>query len=568
MVSIVGGGVGGCDDSVIIETSIIHYLITPPFLDYLHPDSSSCSESDSCFHFILLSNALHHLPLGFLFCYLSSRHYPKTHIHISVESTSVKDGNPLFITPFLHFDGKSDLFNTLIGSSIDLGDVSFLENKYVKVLDSKYIDAGVGWGRCASQSCSSMKEGRGLGKGPEQDNSKDFSKWSLNLFFFSNLMESVEVVMLVRRSSQNWCMYTLGTSQDDKCQDRQGVSIMRMLRLKEVARKTVRKSFIYAFSDSLLLTPLCCEDIHDVTPRVSALAGCDRLVSEPLVIEIFDVNVGMDRLSKRKFAKVCHEKVVRIPLEGDEILRVHGERTQGVVKTLKNAKFRIDLVPEATSVAKSRYRLAPLEMQELSEQLRELQDKVDDALKERMKPRRVRAVAMTIQYGVRGMILAVQSEAFKQENVLAERLHGLESSLTGLELVQETTDKVVLIKEKLKAARDRPKELCWIGLVADRLRLPEELSCVHDTFHVSNLEKKCLADASLHVPLDEIKVDKTLRFVEEPVENSDREVKRLKCSRMVVVKFLFDELRDRVINDIVTQLKVFDESPRWQARFM
>ncbi|GJX41871.1 hypothetical protein Tco_0256861, partial [Tanacetum coccineum] len=37
--------------------------------------------------------------------------------------------------------------------------------------------------------------------------------------------------------------------------------------------------------DSLLLTPLCCDDIHEVTPRVSALAGCDRLVSEPLVIE-------------------------------------------------------------------------------------------------------------------------------------------------------------------------------------------------------------------------------------------------------------------------------------------
>ncbi|GJR33995.1 hypothetical protein Tco_1209679 [Tanacetum coccineum] len=40
----------------------------------------------------------------------------------------------------------------------------------------------------------------------------------------------------------------------------------------------------YAFSESLLLTPLCCDDIHDVTPRVSTLAGCDRLVSEPLVI--------------------------------------------------------------------------------------------------------------------------------------------------------------------------------------------------------------------------------------------------------------------------------------------
>ncbi|GJU92868.1 putative reverse transcriptase domain-containing protein [Tanacetum coccineum] len=271
-----------------------------------------------------------------------------------------------------------------------------------------------------------------------------------------------------------------------------------------------------------------------------------------------------------------------------------------------------------------------------------------DALsrKERVKSRRVR-----------GMILVAQSEAFKQENVLAERLHGLdpqmerkgdendelphgledtaekglkkethwirvqlsilkqigrsgpkvermiqtledimracvidfggsyhlsircapfealygrkcrspvlwaeigESSLTGLELVQETTDKVVLVKEKPKAARDRQKSYVdyrrkplefevgdrvllrvspWkgvvhfgkkgklapryvgpfeilerIGLVAYRLRLPEELNSVHDTFHVSNL-KKCLADANLHVPLDEIKVDKTLRFV-------------------------------------------------------
>nr|GEZ18360.1 retrotransposon protein, putative, Ty3-gypsy subclass [Tanacetum cinerariifolium] len=48
----------------------------------------------------------------------------------------------------------------------------------------------------------------------------------------------------------------------------------------------------------------------------------------------------MDWLSKRKFVIVCHEKVVRIPLEGDEILRVHGERTQGVVKTLMNTKTK------------------------------------------------------------------------------------------------------------------------------------------------------------------------------------------------------------------------------------
>ncbi|GJZ03295.1 hypothetical protein Tco_0536570 [Tanacetum coccineum] len=74
-----------------------------------------------------------------------------------------------------------------------------------------------------------------------------------------------------------------------------------------------------------------------------------------------------------------------------------------------------------------------------------------------------------------------------------------------------------------------------VGHVAYRLRLSEELSGVHDTFHVSNL-KKCLAEASLHVPLGEIKVDKTLRFVEEPVEIMDREVKSLKHSKIALVK--------------------------------
>ncbi|GJW70957.1 hypothetical protein Tco_0127874 [Tanacetum coccineum] len=84
---------------------------------------------------------------------------------------------------------------------------------------------------------------------------------------------------------------------------------------------------------------------------------------------------------------------------------------------------------------------------------------------------------------------------------------------------------IAFLKKQISDSR-RPK-------VHDWLRLPEELSCVHDTFHVSNLEKKCLADASLHVSLDEIKVDKPLHFVEEPVENGDHEVKRLKCSRIV-----------------------------------
>ncbi|GKE30484.1 hypothetical protein Tco_1445868 [Tanacetum coccineum] len=150
------------------------------------------------------------------------------------------------------------------------------------------------------------------------------------------------------------------------------------------------------------------------------------------------------------------------------------------------------------------------------------------------------------------------------------------------------TNKVVLIKEKLKVVRDHQKSYVdnrhkpldfevrdqvllkvspWkgvirfgkkgklapryvgpfeilerIGLVAYRLRLPEELTSVHDTFHVSNL-KKCLADANLHVPLDEIKVDKTLRFVREPVEIVDRKVKSLKRSKIPIVKVCWNSKR-------------------------
>ncbi|GJS24947.1 putative reverse transcriptase domain-containing protein [Tanacetum coccineum] len=156
-----------------------------------------------------------------------------------------------------------------------------------------------------------------------------------------------------------------------------------------------------------------------------------------------------------------------------------------------------------------------------------------------------------------------------------------DGSLIGPELVLETTYKVVLIKEKLKAARDHQNSYVdkrrkllefevgdqvllkvspWkgvvrfrkkgklapryigpfeilerIGLVAYRLRLLEQLSSMHDTFHVSNL-KKCLADANFHVPLDEIKVDKTLRFVKEHVEIMEQEIKKLKRRNTSLVK--------------------------------
>ncbi|GKD43210.1 putative reverse transcriptase domain-containing protein [Tanacetum coccineum] len=105
-----------------------------------------------------------------------------------------------------------------------------------------------------------------------------------------------------------------------------------------------------------------------------------------------------------------------------------------------------------------------------------------------------------------------------------------EVQLTGPEIVQEATEKIFKLGYE-NYAKDS----------LERLELPQELSRVHNIFYVSNL-KKCYSDEPLAVPLKGLHVDDKLRLVEEPVE-IDREVKRLKQSRILIVKVRWNSSR-------------------------
>ncbi|GJX94432.1 putative reverse transcriptase domain-containing protein [Tanacetum coccineum] len=163
-----------------------------------------------------------------------------------------------------------------------------------------------------------------------------------------------------------------------------------------------------------------------------------------------------------------------------------------------------------------------------------------------------------------------------------------DAQLTGPAIIHETTEKIVQIKSRIQAARDRQKSYAnirrkpmvfqvgdrvmlkvspwkrivrfgkWrklnpryvgpfkvverVKTISYKLELPQQLRRVHNTFHVSNL-KKCLSDESLVIPLEELRVDDKLHFVEEPVEVMDREIKQLKRSRIPIIKVRWNSKR-------------------------
>ncbi|GJV52901.1 uncharacterized mitochondrial protein-like protein [Tanacetum coccineum] len=318
------------------------------------------------------------------------------------------------------------------------------------------------------------------------------------------------------------------------------VSVMKVLKLIKVARETVRMAF-YACSDSLLLTPLCCDDIHDVTPRVSALAGCDRLVTNPLVI-------GKSPIKEEPLEEPNEEGwLEESKKEADLDLLSDARSRPGSAESGYYRHF----IANSSKVAKP---LAPLTQKIRKYEWVKEQEEAFQTLKDNLYDTPI----LSLPDGSKEFVVycdasnqglgCVLMQRGKVENATAEMLRGLDQLMKRKEggvredfkmenLARLYTNEIVT-RHGVNVSNHL--RLWWKIYFATLVDIAEGIentakTCVR-LIILKRTEKKYLADTNLHVHLKEIKVDKTLRFVEEPIEIIDREVKSLKRSRIPIVK--------------------------------
>nr|GEW43610.1 putative reverse transcriptase domain-containing protein [Tanacetum cinerariifolium] len=306
-----------------------------------------------------------------------------------------------------------------------------------------------------------------------------------------------------------------------------------------------------------------------VSKTNTVLRGCALgLLGHPFYIDLmpvelgsFDVIISMDLLEKHHVKETedkSEEKRLKDVPTVQDFSEVFPEDLTGLPPT-RQVEFQIDLVPGDAPMARTAYRLAPV--------------REEDIPKAAFRTRYGHYEFQVMMFGL------TNAHALFMD--LMNWAEVGDAQLTGPEIVHEMTEKIIQIKKRIRAAQDRQKSyadrrrkqlefevgdkvmlkvspwkrvICFgkrgklnpryigtfkilakVGTLAYRLKLPEQLSRVHSSFHVSNL-KKCFVDESLTISLDEIQIDDKLNFIEEPVEIMDREVKWLKQSSIPIVK--------------------------------
>ncbi|GJT21230.1 hypothetical protein Tco_0891167 [Tanacetum coccineum] len=169
---------------------------------------------------------------------------------------------------------------------------------------------------------------------------------------------------------------------------------------------------------------------------------------------------------------------------------------------------------------------------------------------ERAKPLRVRALVMIINSNLPPQIHEARVEALKKENVKDKNLHGMdkefENCIDGTLCIRRRS---WLLHHVLDMSKDEGRLPEAIRFTSTTRNTPLEMGKYsHGFYHKTTKDNKQLrhdleVDKPLAIPLDEIQIDDKLNFIEEPVEIMDREVKRLKQSRIPIVKVHWNSRR-------------------------
>ncbi|GJR12264.1 putative reverse transcriptase domain-containing protein [Tanacetum coccineum] len=278
--------------------------------------------------------------------------------------------------------------------------------------------------------------------------------------------------------------------------------------------------------------------------------------------------------------KLCSAPILTLPKGSENFIVYCDASHKGLGAVLMQNEKVIAYVSRQLKIHEKNYTTHDLELGAVGKA-----NVVDDALsrKERSKPLRVRSLVMTLGLNLPKQILEAQTEALKLENLTAKDVGGVlrqdlikerlkpradgtlclnnrswlpcYGDLRALimherkPMVFQVGDKVMLkvspwkgVVHFGKRGKLNPryvgsfKVIERVETVAYKLKLPQQLSRVHNTFHVSNL-KKCMSDESLVIPLEELRVDDKLHFVEEPVEVMDRKIHQLKRSRIPIISY-------------------------------
>ncbi|GJU06815.1 reverse transcriptase domain-containing protein [Tanacetum coccineum] len=335
------------------------------------------------------------------------------------------------------------------------------------------------------------------------------------------------------------------------------------------------KSFVSISLASMLnIPPITIDTFYDIEMADRNLVSTNTIIkgatlillNQPFEIDLmpiklgsFDVVISMDWFSKYHAKILCDEKVVQIPIDG-ETLNIQEKKKSDekrledipVVKEfpdifpedllglppVRQVEFQIDLIPGAALVARAPYRLAPSEMQELSNQLQELEDqdlsKIEKPLTkltqknkkyiwgedqesafQLLKQKLCEAPILALPEGNDDFVVycdashQAQNEALKEEKIKAEDLRGMDKSFEDLKKLYWWPNMKAIIVE-------------YVG------------KCL--TY--SRVKAECQKPSSLLLWLDD-----KLNFMEEPIEIMDREVKQLKQSHIPIVKVRWNSKR-------------------------